>query len=106
MSGSAVGAGLILPVRDGAFVESEGSDDSEQGDDAQKQRRVLMQAIPGCALGSGEGLTTAEATETTLLVRGYLDVAFVFDASVRAVGVDAKYALGTLFLVACPLRGR
>jgi len=50
VSGSAVGAGLILPVRDGAFVESEGSDDSEQGDYAQKQRRILMQAIPGGAL--------------------------------------------------------
>src|SRR5207245_2792471 len=101
VDGGAVGAGPSLPGSDGAFVEPEGSDDggqgatmNKQGDDAKEQGLLLVQAIEGGAGGGGECLVAGGAAEASFLVGVDKDVALVGDATVRAVGVGAEYALG------------
>src|SRR5262249_22382885 len=106
MRAGAVGAGLVLPIGDGALVQAEGGDDGgqgaavgEQGDDAQEEGLVLVQAVEGRALGRGEGLAAGGTAEAPVLVGVDLDVAVAADASVRAIGVGAEYALGVHGLI-------
>src|SRR5262249_57391271 len=106
MRAGAVGAGLVLPIGDGALVQAEGGDDGgqgaavgEQGDDAQEEGLVLVQAVEGRALGRGEGLAAGGTAEAPVLVGVDLDVAVAADASVRAIRVVAEYALGVHGLI-------
>lgn len=62
----------------------------EQGEDADEEGLVLVEAGEGSAGGSGEGLVAGATTEAAFLVGVDLDVALVGDASVRAGGVAAE----------------